>query len=265
MRAPSHPVAAAAVGAVLAVCIYHIIPGGTVADDALRAACAALACAAALACLGRDRRRAERTGVCALALGGLALWATGLLTCGAVGAAGAWAVLAASCLGTAVWEETLFRRLLPDAFATQLGSEPAQRLLCAVVCSALFGLLHLGGGTGVADGAALGASAARFAQTALFGLAMAGVATYRSGLIGAIALHGLYDLAGFAVAAHTAGGIGPGLLAQPAESLLSAFVAPEALAASIALFAPLALWACLRLLRAHQLGTPPGHQPTQGA
>lgn len=155
--------------------------------------------------------------------------------------------LALSCLGTAAWEEMLFRRLLPAAFAPQLPGGRRRDLACACTCAGLFALLHLDARLGGA------LAAARFAQAALFGLVMAGVAHRRGGLAWAVGLHAAYDLACFVWSAGTAAAVAD-LLDMPAGTLLAGVVSPAGLAASIAVLAPLGAWAVWELGR----GAPSG-------
>lgn len=270
-RAPRRPIATAALCAALVACIYHI-PGTSVAADALRAAAAAAACLAVLVGATRGEAATAQGVACrppvprtvaALVLAcALAMTAAGLAGTGAAPTPGAWAgapgaaaaacaVLAVSCLGTAVWEELLFRHLLPAAIAPQLPAGRGRELACALVCAGLFGLLHAGGAApddGGAAGTALALTAARFAQTSLFGLTMAGVAARRHGLAWAVALHALYDLVCLGGGALCAPGGPAALPGMPAEALLAAAVAPAGMAASLALLAPLAAWACRALL-----------------
>ena len=183
--------------------------------------------------------------VCAL-MGALAsVWSiggSGGFAWDALGVGGV-AVIAASCLGTAVWEETFFRHLLPAAIAPQLGSGRTVRLRCALVCAGLFALLHATGG---AYGAAW--SAARFVQVALFCLVMAGVALQgRHGLAHAVGMHALYDFVSFVTtAAWALGTENPtGITAAqlPAESLLALASTPAGMLANFVVLVPLTAWA----------------------
>lgn len=267
-RTPRRPVAAAALCAALVFCIYHI-PGSDVASDALRCCCAAVACLVVLAAATRGAtspaggRRAQAPGVfwavlaCTAASTAAGLAGTGAAPAwdawsdaGAARTAGAIALFAASCLGTALWEETFFRHLLPAAVRPQLPAGRAGGLACALVCAGLFALLH----TGAQDSA--GALAARFAQTALFGLAMAGVAARRHGLARAVGLHALYDAVSLGGAALCLPGGPTALAAAPADALLAAVSSPAGIAVSLAFLVPLALWACRSLLAENPKATP---------
>lgn len=256
------------------LCIYHI-PRASVAADTLRAALAGLACGAVLAWASCSPGRADGTGQGATAGDGhketgrkhvppavvLGLAVCALAGCAANALAetswswpgtGAFGILALSCLGTAAWEETLFRRLLPAAVVPQLDAGRHRELACACICAGLFSLLHLDASLGVVG------TAARFIQVALFGLVMAGVARRRGGLAWAVALHAGYDLVSFVWGAGTAVGAGtglettadvPGLLDMPAETLLAGVVSPAGLAVGIVALAPLAVWAVRELTR----------------
>ena len=236
--------------------IYHI-PGATVAADALRAACAGLVCCLVLAVAGREGARGgmrapqERwvlSGVveCAvfatlaaaawhLALGRQALLTLNpLVTLGVGGVA----LVCASSLGTALWEEVLFRHLAPHALATQLQDRPQPALTAALACSLVFGVAHAGG---LGGGSAL-LPLARLLQTTLFGLVMAGVATRRRGLAWAVALHAAYDLVAFGCTAALAGVDGATLATMPATALISLAASPAGIAVSLAFLLPLATW-----------------------
>lgn len=253
---------AAACALAAVACIYHTA-GATVAEDALRAVLAGAACTALLAWSRRGaaggraaapgRRRAALLAslavlACALACCAAdALWGGGRQAGWAPPGAAALAVLAASCLGTAAWEEALFRELLPRALTGGLRPGKGRCLACAAICSALFGLLHAGG----AEGAL---AAARLCQTALFGMAMAGLAARPRGLAWAVGAHGAFDAVCFsyslARAAGSGAASGAGLLGLAAEELLGPAASPAGLAASLPVLAALAAWAARLLLRA---------------
>ena len=103
--------------------------------------------------------------------------------------------MALSCLGTAVWEETFFRKLATDAVSEALAPAGRRELRAACACAAVFALMHMG----QADGAAQ--EALRFAQVFLFGLAMSGLRAQTGTLGWAIATHAAYDLVCFLPAA----------------------------------------------------------------
>lgn len=203
--------AAAGICLVAVVLLYHIPPGDTLGADALHALGAA---AAALACarLGvRDAggatpaRRGGKAVPCAIAaLCVLASLAATLASAGGIGGlpgpvslgrAAAALLAALSCLGTAVWEETFFRKLTTDAVSEALAPAGRRELRAACICAAVFALMHMG----QADGAAQ--EALRFAQVFLFGLAMSGLRAQTGTLGWAIATHAAYDLVCFLPAA----------------------------------------------------------------
>ena len=217
--------AAAALCFAAAMLLYHIPLESSMAADALHAC---LAGVAALVCLtlwagrgttsGDDRHLAaphnSLAGLIVLLclVGALVSVAVPLETGSSegAGAVSAWvspqaspmllAVLAASCLGTAVWEEIAFRRLAMEAVAGALEEGRARRLMAACVCSAVFAMLHL-----PEMGAAL-PTVLRAVQVFLFALAMAGLVEQTSRLAPAITAHALYDAICFAPAVLGASG-----------------------------------------------------------
>ncbi len=152
------------------------------------------------------------------------------------------AVLAISCLGTAVWEEIAFRRLAMEAVAGALEEGRTRRLMAACVCSAVFAMLHL-----PEMGAAL-PTALRVMQVFLFALAMAGLVEESGHLAPAIAAHALYDVICFAPAAL--GTLGSAW-EIPASSLMALETSASGMLASLLFLAPAAALGVRRLLAAH--------------
>ena len=150
------------------------------------------------------------------------------------------AVLAASCLGTAVWEEIAFRRLAMEAVAGALEEGRARRLMAACVCSAVFAMLHL-----PEMGAAL-PTALRAVQVFLFALAMAGLVEQTGRLAPAIAAHALYDAICFAPAVL---GIS-GSVWEISASLMVLETSISGMLASLLFLAPAAALGARRLLAA---------------
>ena len=148
------------------------------------------------------------------------------------------AVLAASCLGTAVWEEIAFRRLAMEAVAGALEEGRARRLMAACVCSAVFAMLHL-----PEMGAAL-PTVLRAVQVFLFALAMAGLME-QSGLVPTIAAHALYDAICFAPAVL---GISGSAWEISASSLMTLETSISGMLASLLFLAPAAALGVRRLL-----------------
>ena len=152
------------------------------------------------------------------------------------------AVLAISCLGTAVWEEIAFRRLAMEAVAGALEEGRTRRLMAACVCSAVFAMLHL-----PEMGAAL-PTALRAMQVFLFALAMAGLVEESGHLAPAIAAHALYDVICFA---PTALGTLGSAWEIPASSLMALETSASGMLASLLFLAPAAALGVRRLLAAH--------------
>jgi len=148
------------------------------------------------------------------------------------------ALVCASSMGTALWEEILFRHLAPCALATQLQDRPRPALTAALACSLVFGVAHMGG-TGAED---VLTPLARLVQTALFGLVMAGIATRRHGLAWAVGLHAAYDLVSFGCAAALIGVDGAALAQLPASELVGLAASPAGMAVSLIFLLPLAVW-----------------------
>lgn len=205
--------------------------------------------------VGRARRRATAAlaALCLLAaIAGVAgaAWATGDGN-GAAGWSGtspapAWPALAAtllaSCVGTAVWEEALFRRLLPETVEGALETPGSHRLQAACICAALFAMLHLGAAP---DGLAWGL---RAVQVFCFALAMSGTAATCGRLAPAVAAHALYDLICFAPAVLGApAGTGPWDLS--AQTLATLETDVVGMVASLAFLVPAALLAVRELRR----------------
>ena len=151
------------------------------------------------------------------------------------------ALLAASCLGTAIWEEALFRGLLPRAVAKGLGARCSTTLGVCAVCSAFFAIAHLD----VTAGAAV--ALARLAQTFSFGMVMACLCLTRRGLALAVALHAGYDLICLGAAYACPGIYQAGAAALGPAALLGYVTTVPAILASLAILAPLALLASVRL------------------
>ena len=258
--------AAAALCFAASMLLYHIPLGSSMAADALHAC---LAGVAALVCLalwagrgttsGDDRHPvaphnslASLIGLLCLA-GALASVAVPLATgsFGGAGAAFTWAppqgspalfaVLAVSCLGTAVWEEIAFRQLAMEAVAGALEEGRARRLMAACVCSAVFAMLHL-----PEMGAAL-PTALRAVQVFLFALAMAGLVEQTGRLVPAIAAHALYDTICFAPAVL---GISGSAWEISASSLMALETSMSGMLASLLFLVPAAALGVRRLLAA---------------
>ena len=151
------------------------------------------------------------------------------------------AVLVASCLGTAVWEEIAFRRLAMEAVAGALEEGRARRLMAACVCSAVFAMLHL-----PEMGAAL-PTALRAVQVFLFALAMTGLVEQAGRLVPAIAAHALYDAICFAPAVL---GISGSTWEISASSLMTPETSISGMLASLVFLAPAAALGVRRLLAA---------------
>lgn len=151
------------------------------------------------------------------------------------------AMLVASCLGTAVWEEIAFRRLAMEAVAGALEEGRTRRLTAACVCSAVFAMLHL-----PEMGAAL-PTALRAVQVFLFALAMAGLVEQTDRLAPAIAAHALYDAICFAPA--VLGTLGSAW-EIPASSLMTLETSMSGMLASLLFLAPAAALGVRRLLAA---------------
>ena len=256
--------AAAALCFATAMLLYHMPLGSSMAADALHAC---LAGVAALVCLalwagrgttGENGRHpvaphnslAGLIGLLCLA-GALVSVAVPLATGSSEGAGtvSTWvpaqvspmllAVLAVSCLGTAVWEEIAFRRLAMEAVAGALEEGRARRLMAACVCSAVFAMLHL-----PEMGAAL-PTALRAVQVFLFALAMAGLVEQSGRLAPAIAAHALYDAICFAPAVLGASGSAWEI---SASSLMALETSVSGMLASLLVLAPAAALGVRRLL-----------------
>ena len=258
--------AAAALCFATAMLLYHIPLGSSMAADALHAC---LAGVAALVCLalwagrgttsGDDRHPAAPHNSLAgliglLCLAGALVSVVVPLATGSSEGAGtmsAWAplqaspmllaVLAASCLGTAVWEEIAFRRLAMEAVTGALEEGRARRLMAACVCSAVFAMLHL-----PEMGAAL-PTVLRAVQVFLFALAMAGLVEQTGRLAPAIAAHALYDAICFAPAVLGASGSAWKI---SASSLMALETSVSGMLASLLVLAPAAALGVRRLLAA---------------
>lgn len=152
------------------------------------------------------------------------------------------AVLAASCLGTAVWEEIAFRRLAIEAVTGALEEGRARRLMAACVCSAVFAMLHL-----PEMGATL-PTVLRAVQVFLFALAMAGLVEQSGCLAPAIAAHALYDAICFAPAVLGASGSAWEI---SASSLMTLETSISGMLASLLVLVPAAALGVRRLLAAH--------------
>ena len=152
------------------------------------------------------------------------------------------AVLAASCLGTAVWEEIAFRRLAIEAVTGALEEGRARRLMAACVCSAVFAMLHL-----PEMGATL-PTVLRAVQVFLFALAMAGLVEQSGCLAPAIAAHALYDAICFAPAVLGASGSAWEI---SASSLMTLETSISGMLASLLVLVPVAALGVRRLLAAH--------------
>lgn len=259
VRKPQHTLGAAASAGlcfVAVVLLYHIPLGDSVAADTLHACLAGLA---ALGCWriwdGKDGRTAAGTRPAfALALLCLAASAASvavpLVTSGDA-CHGTYAtsmpdgivalgVVALSCVGTAVWEEIAFRRLAMEAVASSLATPGPRRLQAALICAAVFALLHVGG----TDDATTGAL--RAVQVVLFGLAMAGLVERTGKLVPAVITHALYDMVCFAPAALGATG---SVWDMPAEALSILETSATGIAASLAFLVPAALIGVLAFTR----------------
>ena len=250
--------AAAGICLVAVVLLYHIPLGDTLGADtlhALGAAAAALACAR-LGVRGANgatpARRGGKALPCAIAaLCVLASLAATLASAGGIGglpgpvslgrAAAAALLVALSCLGTAVWEETFFRKLATDAVSEALAPAGRRELRAACICAAVFALMHMG----QADGAAQ--EALRFAQVFLFGLAMSGLRAQTGTLGWAIATHAAYDLVCFLPAALSwqAGSAWE----MPVAALSAMETGVPGILASLAALAPAAVLAARELAR----------------
>ena len=138
-------------------------------------------------------------------------------------------IIALSCVGTAVWEETLFRCLAMEAVAGALTTPGARRLQAALICSAAFALFHLGGAAYAAT------EALRAVQVVLFGLAMAGLVERTGNLAGAVVTHALYDMVCFAPAALDMAG---SVWDMPAEALSALETSMPGLVTSLAFLVP---------------------------
>ena len=152
------------------------------------------------------------------------------------------AVLAVSCLGTAVWEEIAFRRFAREAVAGALEEGRARKLMAACVCSAVFAMLHL-----PEMGAAL-PTTLRAVQVFLFALAMAGLVEQSGCLAPAIAAHALYDAICFAPAVLGASG---STWEISASSLMALETSMPGMLASLLVLVPAAALGVRRLLAAH--------------
>ena len=258
--------AAAALCFATAMLLYHIPLGSSMAADALHAC---LAGVAALVCLalwaGRGTTSGDNRHLATLhnplagligllcLVGALASVAVPLATGSSEGAGAAFtwvppqaspmllAVLAASCLGTAVWEEIAFRRLAMEAVAGALEEGRARRLIAACVCSAVFAMLHL-----PEMGAAL-PTALRAVQVFLFALAMAGLVEQTGRLAPAIAAHALYDAICFTPAVLGASGSAWEI---SASSLMTLETSVSGMLASLLVLVPAAALGVRRLLAA---------------
>lgn len=151
------------------------------------------------------------------------------------------AVLAVSCLGTAVWEEIAFRRLAMEAVTGALEEGRARRLMAVCVCSAVFAMLHL-----PEMGAEL-STALRAVQVFLFALAMAGLVEQTGRLAPAIAAHALYDAICFAPAVPGASGSAWEI---SASSLMALETSVSGMLASLLVLVPAAALGVRRLLAA---------------
>lgn len=149
-----------------------------------------------------------------------------------------WLVLAVSCAATAIWEEGLFRWLIPRATLGQFRGEANPYLKAALVSALLFALVHLDlssvqsaerAGT-QAQALAWIMLAGRFIQVALFAIAMSAIVGREGeGLPASIALHACYDLACFA----------PVVAAYPQEAFAQANVLTAVLTSAPGLVASL--------------------------
>lgn len=150
-------------------------------------------------------------------------------------------LVALSCLATAVWEETFFRKLAHDAVGEALAPGKLRELQAACACAAVFALMHMGQGTDCAQ------EALRFAQVFLFGLAMSGLRAHTGALGWAIGVHAAYDLVCFLPAALTwqAGYAWE----MPTAALAAVEVGVPGILASLVALVPAAILAARELVR----------------
>lgn len=185
---------AAAIAAACLPCVflvYQILPGDAIWSDAARgivaAAIGAIGAFAARVPM-RGQGRTSWIGVAAVACScagtAASLAFSGMPAAPVADIRAVAAVALLACLPTALWEELVFRGILPHAFSAVSG-KPGGIAPC-VASAAIFAVLHAGGADGVA-------AVVRPIEAFLFGLAMWGVARSGAGLAGAVASHALYD------------------------------------------------------------------------
>ncbi len=141
------------------------------------------------------------------------------------------AVLILSCVGTATWEETLFRWLGPRALSRGLSSARDPFLASTVLCAALFALFHALPllSDAVEDRGAL-LCALRFCQAFLFAVVLAAVVGRTGrGMVRAIGLHACYDLVCFLPVLA----IAPQAPLASTDALLALVQSPSGLVASL--------------------------------
>ncbi len=150
-------------------------------------------------------------------------------------------LVALSCLATAVWEETFFRKLALDAVSEALAPGKLRDLQATCACAAVFALMHMG------QAADLAQEALRFAQVFLFGLAMGGLRAQTGALGWSIGVHAAYDLVCFLPAALTwqAGYAWE----MPTAALAAVEVGVPGILASLVVLVPAAALAARELVR----------------
>ncbi len=250
---------AAGICLVAVVLLYHIPLGDTLGADALHAlgaAVVALVCSRlSRASAGVGRTRHGGMGV-TMAIAGLCLLAALAVTLASAAgseaslpvetanldaALAAVPLVALSCLATAVWEETFFRKLAHDAVGETLGSGKLRDLRATCACAAVFALMHMG------QAADLAQEALRFVQVFLFGLAMSGLRAHTGRLGWSIGVHAAYDLVCFLPAALTwQAGV---IWEMPATALATVEVGMPGILASLVVLVPAAALAIRELAR----------------
>lgn len=195
----------------LVVLLYAVLPGETVLADMVKSLAAGGVVLAALWLLapfyGDKLHKMPRIGfaacvwLCATSLAAMAFWWANAPDNSEIqNSITVLPVLCVvlSCLGTAVWEEGVFRRILPCVIAGR-GSFvwPAagkEALLAAAVSSLFFAVLHVS----LADFASnTGLAFLRLAATFCFAFALCAVVRFKYGLLCAIVTHALFDMIGF--------------------------------------------------------------------
>lgn len=242
------PVLAAAAALAAVIFIYLLVPGQSMGADALRSCLSAVLICGAWAVWGELPRRPSAArprqvsciliaalvmgaAIPALLMGVQAVASSSQVPTAASGATVASiALLVASCLGTAIWEEGLFRWLGMRAFAQGLSGRRNSFFASVVVSAALFSFVHqpapLASPAGGATAWAI--AAMRACQVFLFALCMSAViGKDGTGILGAMALHATFDLACLAPALIS---LGP---AAPIASLFVFVTDPMALGISL--------------------------------